>query len=142
MTQLCISFATRRLNYEFWNIFCTTCLQRIKNDYKESKLLAMTDQQKMLVGSYTGQYSKSTHIRTYQNKNIEAVFPKLCTLQLRTCFSLMKHMFLLQRLQCLYLIAVIKVSVVPVGFNPTQARLFETLGIKVPPPLFSQNHKS
>ena len=41
-------------------------------------------------------YSKSPHIRTYQNKNLEAVFPELCTLQLRTCFSLMKYGFLLQ----------------------------------------------
>ena len=44
-------------------------------------------------------YSKSPHIRTYQNKNLKAVFPKLCTLRLRTCFSLMKHRFLLQGLQ-------------------------------------------
>ena len=39
-------------------------------------------------------YSISLHIRTFQNKNLEAVFLKLCTLQLRTCFSLMKHRFL------------------------------------------------
>ena len=38
-------------------------------------------------------YRKSPHIRTYQNKNLEAVFPKLFTLQLRTCFSLMKDRF-------------------------------------------------
>ena len=25
-------------------------------------------------------YNKSPHMRTYQNKNLEAVFPKLCTL--------------------------------------------------------------
>ena len=42
------------------------------------------------------QYSKSPHITTYQNKSLDAVFPKSCTLQLRTCFSLMKHRFLLQ----------------------------------------------
>ena len=62
-------------------------------------------------------YSKSLHIRTYQNKNLEAVFPKLCTLQIRTCFSLMKHRFLLQGLQNLSLIAAIKVIAVPVGFE-------------------------
>ena len=39
---------------------------------------------------------KSPQIRTYQNKNLAAVFPKLCTLQIRTCFSLMKDRFLLQ----------------------------------------------
>ena len=49
--------------------------------------------------SVRGLYSKSPLTRTYQNKNLEAVFPKLCTLQLRTFFSLMKHRFLLQRLQ-------------------------------------------
>ena len=47
--------------------------------------------------------SKSPHIRTYQNKNLEAVFPKLCTLQLRNCFSLMKHTFLLQGFQSRYI---------------------------------------
>ena len=41
-------------------------------------------------------YSESPHIRTYQNMNLEAVFPELCTWQLRTCFSLMKYRFLLQ----------------------------------------------
>ena len=40
------------------------------------------------------EYSKSPHIGTYKNKNLEAVFPKLRTLQLRTCFSLMKNMLL------------------------------------------------
>ena len=39
------------------------------------------------------------YVRTYQNKNLEAVLSKLCTLQLRTCFSLMKNRFLLQGLQ-------------------------------------------
>ena len=62
-------------------------------------------------------YSKFPHIRTYQNKNLEAVFPKLCTLQLRTCFSLMKHRFLLQELQSSSLIVVVKVIVVPVCFK-------------------------
>ena len=72
----------------------------------------------MLFGNEVSmQYSKSPHKRTYQNKNLEAVFPKLCTLQLRTCFSLIKHRFFLQRLQSRYLIAVIKVIVVPVGFE-------------------------
>ena len=61
--------------------------------------------------------SKSPHIRTYQNKNREAVFPKLCTLQLRTCFSLMKHRFLLQGLQSSSSIVVIKVIVVIVVFE-------------------------
>ena len=36
---------------------------------------------------------KSPHKRTYQNKNLEAVFLQLCTWQLRTCFSLMKYRF-------------------------------------------------
>ena len=45
------------------------------------------------------EYSKSPHIRTYQNKNLEAVSPKLCTLQSRICFSLMKFRFFLQGLQ-------------------------------------------
>ena len=63
------------------------------------------------------EYSKSPHIRTYQNKNLEVVFPKSCTLQLRTCFSLMKHRFLLQGLQSSSSIVVIKVIAVPVGFE-------------------------
>ena len=62
-------------------------------------------------------YSKSPYIRTYQNKNLEAVFPELCTLQLRTCFSLMKHKFLVQGMQRGSLIVVIKVIVVPLGFE-------------------------
>ena len=41
-------------------------------------------------------YRKFPHIRTYQNKNLEADFPELCNWQLRTCFSLMKYRFLLQ----------------------------------------------
>ena len=43
------------------------------------------------IAEVTKRYSKSPRVRTYQNKNPEAVFPKLCTLQLRTCFSLMKY---------------------------------------------------
>ena len=41
-------------------------------------------------------YSKPLHIKTYQNKNLEAVLPELCTWQSKTCFSLMKQWFLLQ----------------------------------------------
>ena len=63
------------------------------------------------------EYSKFPHIITYQNKNLEAIFPKLCTLQLSTCFSLMKHRFLFQGLQSRSLIAGIKVIVVLVGFG-------------------------
>ena len=62
-------------------------------------------------------YSKSPHTRTYQHKSLEAVFPKLCTLQLRTCFSLMKHRFESQGLLSWSLIAVIKVTMVPIGFD-------------------------
>ena len=33
------------------------------------------------------EYSKSSQIGTNQYKNLEAIFPKLCTLQLRTMFQ-------------------------------------------------------
>ena len=35
-------------------------------------------------------YSKTPHSRTHHDKNLEAVFLKLCTLQIRTCFNLIK----------------------------------------------------
>lgn len=40
--------------------------------------------------------TKSPRIRTCNNKNLEAVFPTLCTFCKRTCFNLMKTMFLSQ----------------------------------------------
>ena len=35
--------------------------------------------------------SRRSCVITYHDKNLETVFPKLCTLQLRSYFSLMKH---------------------------------------------------
>ena len=37
--------------------------------------------------------SKSLHIKTYQNKNLEAVFPKLCTSQEKACSDSFRFIF-------------------------------------------------
>ena len=102
-----------------WRIFSLSTKTRIAFEFLATACYTRHDD-----GTYNiswqhtiTQYGKSPHIRTYQNKNLEAVFPKLCTLQWRASFSLMKHRFLLQGLQSWSLIAVIKVVVVPIGFE-------------------------